>query len=973
MAKPGKSARPRLPLRESLRADRSKLIGFAVMSGFLTLVSVAIAALDSPMDTNDHPLALAVQRLDPFGRSPKLVEMQADLNAVIVRGGRVWVGGNSGFLAYSDDRGRSWNKGTLLPGNGPSRFGPLTALDVRRAAAAASPAPIDDIVSFYEIGGALEAATRGGNRWQTLDERWVSMEPSWRVMAGVPPRIRAVAHTPQRNVWSIVVNDGPVYELRPGGEIGKLLGARTATPSGALTWYAGSRGMLFPNVSAVPVNAGTTERLNGIFMPQTPMGWAVGDKGTITRSHGENEWTAVKVPTTVDLNAITFSGNLGYIVGDAGVVLRTTNGGDSWKAVTTQSDFRDYPRRAAGPSVLTVFSGGLMLLFLSLAWLGRGGEEAPEPSVADVALTDRPLRTGDADALGLTRIALGISGFLRNENTKPPLTIAITGPWGSGKSSLMNLLRDDLASYGVRSVWFNAWHHQTEDHLLAALLQNIRLQAVPPFFSLAGMSYRARLVAVRVRRHRVQVACLLALFALSLTFVLNDPPPLLEILRGEVRDGAAGVQGILGLIAGIGSAVALIHQCLKSFHISPGALLAGVTRGARLSQLEEQTGFRHRFAQEFAEVAAALNPKRTMMIFIDDLDRCRPEKIVDVLEAVNFLTSSGDCYVVLGLARDRVEPAVGLSFKDVAAEMALTSDAKSEAQARLEYARQYLDKLINIEVAVPPPDSDRARDLFLPETDAAADDGDPLTPLGRWLTLAAAVAMVLAATWAMARAGIWLSDALRPKPEVARATAQAPVVEARVTSVSSKPAASDPSPGTPALNITSQPARLIEPPPPSIWTVHVPIALVVIVLTPVVVWYLRRRPGLALADSDRFRDAVDYWSPAVAPVLGTPRAMKRFMNRLRFLAMRERAFEEQHSVWQELAVRLRLRKPRRRTFPPGTTIREETLVALASANVLEDAGTNVTHMLKRHAARFGDDPESNADAYRHLMRGVAVR
>ena len=74
---------------------------------------------------------------------------------------------------------------------------------------------------------------------------------------------------------------------------------------------------------------------------------------------------------------------------------------------------------------------------------------------------------------------MGLSRFLRNENTIPPLTVAVTGPWGTGKSSLMNLAKADLEEYGFRPVWFNAWHHQKEEHLLASLLQNIKLQAIP--------------------------------------------------------------------------------------------------------------------------------------------------------------------------------------------------------------------------------------------------------------------------------------------------------------------------------------------------------------------------------------------------------------------------------------------------------------------------------------------------------------
>jgi predicted KAP-like P-loop ATPase len=55
------------------------------------------------------------------------------------------------------------------------------------------------------------------------------------------------------------------------------------------------------------------------------------------------------------------------------------------------------------------------------------------------------------DKLNFWPVNLALSRFLCNRNTEPPLTVAITDSWSSGKSSLMNLLKEEL----VRSclVW----------------------------------------------------------------------------------------------------------------------------------------------------------------------------------------------------------------------------------------------------------------------------------------------------------------------------------------------------------------------------------------------------------------------------------------------------------------------------------------------------------------------------------------
>src|SRR5206468_1666617 len=93
--------------------------------------------------------------------------------------------------------------------------------------------------------------------------------------------------------------------------------------------------------------------------------------------------------------------------------------------------------------------------------------------------------------------------------------------------------------------------------------------------------------------------------------------------------------------------------------------------------------------------------ERSLLVFIDDLDRCSPSSVGDVLEAVNFLVSSGDCFVVMGMDRARVERYIAVNFEKV-------------VQGDKEFATKYLDKLINIEVPVPEPTDDASTQILVP-------------------------------------------------------------------------------------------------------------------------------------------------------------------------------------------------------------------------------------------------------------------
>src|SRR6516162_6819241 len=57
--------------------------------------------------------------------------------------------------------------------------------------------------------------------------------------------------------------------------------------------------------------------------------------------------------------------------------------------------------------------------------------------------------------------------------TQPPFTIGVFGEWGSGKTTLMNLVRNGLKAEGTKTVWFNAWKYDGKEVIWNALMQAI--------------------------------------------------------------------------------------------------------------------------------------------------------------------------------------------------------------------------------------------------------------------------------------------------------------------------------------------------------------------------------------------------------------------------------------------------------------------------------------------------------------------
>ena len=78
------------------------------------------------------------------------------------------------------------------------------------------------------------------------------------------------------------------------------------------------------------------------------------------------------------------------------------------------------------------------------------------------SITDSPrnVSNGEIDNFGIEPFEKGLTKFINNSNT--PITIALQGEWGSGKTSLMNSLKMNLSDSDnskYHSVWLNTWEY----------------------------------------------------------------------------------------------------------------------------------------------------------------------------------------------------------------------------------------------------------------------------------------------------------------------------------------------------------------------------------------------------------------------------------------------------------------------------------------------------------------------------------
>ena len=333
------------------------------------------------------------------------------------------------------------------------------------------------------------------------------------------------------------------------------------------------------------------------------------------------------------------------------------------------------------------FVAGLLALcqFCVRAWRQVQEEAASGPALE----SDAPIENVEQATGTMRGVLERLSSVVSNTDTAVPLTIAVTGRWGSGKTSLMRMVQREVGRAGFPCVWFNAWHHQREGHLFAALMEAIRRE-VEQWPSGRYVVFRINLVLMRVTRAWRRFLILLLTLSVLVGGVLW--------VSSWPRDAVAATIGLgLSLLATY-SVVDGYKYFLKTLGVAPAALLSKSAGLFRLARFSEQLGFRHEFGVAFKEVCEAFGSQR-LVVVIDDLDRCKPEQVVTTLEAVNFLTSHGECIVILGIEEGRVKEAVGRYWSEMTGAEDAGPDGQEEAKSA--YADRYLEKLVGFWIRVP--------------------------------------------------------------------------------------------------------------------------------------------------------------------------------------------------------------------------------------------------------------------------------
>jgi Cdc6-like AAA superfamily ATPase len=274
-------------------------------------------------------------------------------------------------------------------------------------------------------------------------------------------------------------------------------------------------------------------------------------------------------------------------------------------------------------------------------WRGRAEGMRADPGT--------PIHSVDEDRYEFKDYAEAIAGCVLNTPADASITIGIDGAWGTGKTSLTNLVDEQLqktfAGYGLRVDTFDAWTRDQDargsDEFYRWVTGRV-YEARPGLRQMIAPTPAEVLpLAARRSRRRSQLAVFGGGAGLLLGYLLltQDKLPLWVTMAGLTL-----VACMLGLALGNISHVTFTLGA-ASVRIATEAGLHGLGRwnSARAIRSKERL-VEH--ALELAEDVLGTTDQRCVFI-IDNLDRCRPKSATEIIEAIDQLTQRAPVVVII--------------------------------------------------------------------------------------------------------------------------------------------------------------------------------------------------------------------------------------------------------------------------------------------------------------------------------------
>jgi KAP family P-loop domain len=208
----------------------------------------------------------------------------------------------------------------------------------------------------------------------------------------------------------------------------------------------------------------------------------------------------------------------------------------------------------------------------------------------------------------------------------PRFTVGIYGGWGTGKTTFMRMIKheiDQKYSNNVETVWFDAWRYEKEQYsAMVPLLRTINLSLKNAIGN--SKDIKKKKILTRIEGH-------------------------VSKLGGHTTVNVAANVG-----AGSGGSQSDIGKIIDDYK-SDGSVMHG----------QERIYFHKHITEHLQEELYKIRNEEydfRIVIFVDDLDRCTPERALELLESIKtFFDIEGIVYVI-GIDPITIDPLIQTKY-----------------------------------------------------------------------------------------------------------------------------------------------------------------------------------------------------------------------------------------------------------------------------------------------------------------------
>lgn len=281
------------------------------------------------------------------------------------------------------------------------------------------------------------------------------------------------------------------------------------------------------------------------------------------------------------------------------------------------------------------------------------------------------------------------------------------------------------------TVWFNPWMYQTGEQVWAALAHEIITQVTERMPMGEREEFWLRVNLSRIDREAVRrsvyrvllgrlVTALLALVPFAVAAAALAAASASSAVVSAVLAAGSGVTGIAMLARAISLAREPVRDVLGSLvRWRDPMLVADEDATVPLVAIADpayaaRAGFFHFVRGDVGAVLGLVaTAEQPLVVFIDDLDRCSPRVVAQVIEAVNVFLAGEfpNCLFVLAMEPQATVASIEVAYRD------LNSVLRSAPGMGPSLGWRFLDKLVQLPLQLPPPHPASALPEYLESID----------------------------------------------------------------------------------------------------------------------------------------------------------------------------------------------------------------------------------------------------------------